>query len=66
MALAVALAVALCSVGMVLWRVVAGRVLLWGRVGSLGAAGYSILSMVVVEGLLLRSVGGGDSVSEVS
>jgi hypothetical protein len=47
LALAVALAVALCSVGMALWRVVAGCVL-WEGVLSLAPA-RSILSMVVVE-----------------
>src|SRR5215211_6837923 len=46
-ALALALGVALCSVGMVLCRVVAGCVLLWGRVGSLGAARCSVISTVL-------------------
>ncbi|MBA2535141.1 MAG: hypothetical protein H0V21_09020 [Rubrobacter sp.] len=46
-ALAVALAVALCSVEVVLWRVVAGRALLWGRVSSSGAVCCSVLSVVL-------------------
>ena len=56
-ALAVVLGVALCSAGTVLWRVVAGRV------GSLGAAGCSVVSTVLWSPLL-RSVGVGAGVSE--
>ena len=52
-ALTVALTVALRSVGVVLWRVVAGRVL------SLGPA-RSVLSMIVAEGTL-RTAGSGSS-----
>ena len=54
-ALTVALTVALRSVGVVLWRVVAGRVL------SLGPA-RSVFSMVVAEGTL-RTAGSGSSLT---
>jgi hypothetical protein len=54
-ALTVALTVALRSVGVVLWRVVAGRVL------SLGPA-RSVLSMIVAEGTV-RTAGSGSSLT---
>jgi hypothetical protein len=61
-ALTVALTVALCSVVVVLWRVVAGRVLS-GRVLSLGSA-RSVLSMVVVAEGTVRAAGSGVGVLE--
>jgi hypothetical protein len=57
-ALTVALTVALCSVGVVLWRVVAGSVL------SLGPARSVLSKVVVVAEGTVRSSGSGGAVLE--